>query len=134
MTKASNILAKVTAIILLVIGALAFIGNVVGIINGGAEVLAIAMALILLAAGIVLMIFSKKSNLIAQIVVLGIALVIIIVDRFAVGGYLMAAVPFAYISSGIFNAFLTIFGIVMIIIMVAAIVSLVFKIIDLCKK
>lgn len=136
MNKASNILAKVTAIVAFVISAFAIVGTIYMVAaGGGVFVGGLVMALLLLAAAIVLTIFSKKDNAIAQIVAIGVALVVIIVARFAVVEFsALAAILFALISGEIYVALAQVFGWFLIIIMCTAIAALVLKIVAFCLK
>ena len=134
MEKIANILTKVAALVLLVVGVLALIGNVVTIINVGFDVLALVMALVYLACGVLLLNFAKKSNALYVVIMLAIALVIILVDRFAIGGFTLASVIFAYIGPDFAYTMINIMSILMIIIAVDVAAALVLKVIPMVKK
>lgn len=134
MEKIANILTKVAAIVLLVVGVLALIGNVVTIINVGFDVLALVMALVYLACGVLLLNFAKKSNALYVVIMLAIALVVILVDRFAIGGFALTSVIFAYISADFAFTMINIMSILMIILAVDVAAALVLKVIPMVKK
>lgn len=135
MEKASNILTKVLAIALVVIGALAVVGSIITAVYGTFMALQTIMSLVLLAAGVAILAFAKKDNALHLLIVLAIALVVVIVDRFATGGCAMVASIFAL--TGSLEIVLTIgqiLSIVMIILMVVAAAAVVLKAIPMFLK
>lgn len=135
MEKASNILTKVLAIALVVIGALAVIGSIITAVYGFFMAVQTIMSLVLLAAGVAILAFAKKGNALHLLIVLAIALVVVIVDRFATGGCAMVSAIFALTGSeGIVLIVAQIISILMIILMVVAAAAVVLKAIPMFLK
>ncbi len=135
MEKIANILTKVAAIALVVIGALALIGNVVLIIEGGFSVAGIIVALLVLACGVLLINFAMKGNAALHvIIVLAIALVLVLVDRFALGAWTFTSFIFAYLSPDFATIFVQIMSVLTIILAVDVAAALVLKVIPMIKK
>lgn len=139
MKKATSILSKITAISLIVLAAIGAIGAIITIASGitlGALILPIIVLIAELVIGILLLGAAKNLDTVKFLVMIIIALVLIILDRFAIGGAMAyASATFAlFQSASLLLAMMKIISIYGIILMLVAIAATVLKIVMMCTK
>ncbi len=134
MSKATSLLAKISAIIMIVVGAIGAVSNIYMIIAGAFVFQFVLGALGLLVSGILLLGASKAIDTTKFLVMVIIALVFVILDRFVLDSWAVNGSILAIISVEFYAIFARILSIVMIIVMIAVIAALALKIVAMCKK